>query len=118
MEQALELFDSERGLKRSAPRWLKDMFIYHLCNLGELDQALKMVKDRVAMGETNISPSMWYYFFDHACSDLHVSLNQIGYPFDCARLTNTSSPNHYSISGANVSSTNTSTRPPVNAFKH
>lgn len=73
IEQALDLFDSDRELKRTAPKWLKDMFIYHLCDLGELDQALKMIKDRVALGEVNISPSVWYYFFDAACTELHVS---------------------------------------------
>jgi len=75
IEQALELYESDRDVKRAAPKWLRDMFIYHLCDLGELDQALKMVKDRLAMGEVNISSSVWFYFFDHACSELHVSIS-------------------------------------------
>jgi len=83
MEQALELFDSDRNMKRAAPKWLKDMFIYHLCDLGELDQALKMVQDRAAIGEVNISPSVWFYFFDHACSELHVSNCGLNIPMGC-----------------------------------
>jgi len=72
-EQALENFQGDAEVVRLAPKWLKDMLVYHLCDLGELDQSLRLLKDRVGAGEANISPSVWFYQFDYACDALHVS---------------------------------------------
>jgi hypothetical protein len=71
LEQALDGYQNDADVVHQAPKWLKDMLIYHVCDAGELDQALRLVQDRIAAGEANISPSLWYYLFDHACGDLH-----------------------------------------------
>lgn len=71
VEQAVENYTNDHEVRQAAPMWLKDMFIFHLCDLDEIDYALRMVQDRLAAGEANISTSVWYYLFDHACSQLH-----------------------------------------------
>ena len=76
-ELALDRYQSDEEVMKLAPKWLKDLLIYSLCDLGELDQSLRLLKDRISAGEANISPSIWYYQFDHACSRLHVSKDHI-----------------------------------------
>lgn len=73
-EQALDNYTSDDEVRNLAPIWLKDMFIFHLCDLDEMEYALRMMQDRVQSGEANISTSVWYYLFDHACSHLHVGI--------------------------------------------
>jgi len=72
-ELALDKYQGDEEVMKLAPKWLKDLLIYSLCDLGELDQSLRLLKDRISAGEANVSPSIWYYQFDHACSRLHVS---------------------------------------------
>jgi hypothetical protein len=71
LEQALDTYQNDVEVIQKSPKWLRDLLIYHVCDAGELDQALRLLKDRVAASEANISPSLWYYLFDHACSKLH-----------------------------------------------
>lgn len=73
LEQALDKLEEMKTANVPIQSWLNDMLIYLLCDNDEIDQALRMVKGRVAAGEANMSPSVWYYLFDRACTDLHVS---------------------------------------------
>ncbi|KAI9718601.1 MAG: hypothetical protein M1812_004052 [Candelaria pacifica] len=51
--------------------WLYDMFIYALCDIGELDDALKIIEYRVFRGEYAISATLWYYLLDTASRSFH-----------------------------------------------
>lgn len=73
IEQALEGLEDMRRAGARVQRWLYDMVVYALCDMGEVDEALRIMKDRISMGESNISASVWYYLFDAACEALHVS---------------------------------------------
>lgn len=55
---------------RVAP-WLYDMVIYNLCDAGEYDEALSILRYRVEDDEQLISGTVWYYFLDLASSALH-----------------------------------------------
>lgn len=54
--------------------WLYDMFIYALCDVGELDDALKTIEYRVSRGEFDISASLWYHLLDIASRSFHVRI--------------------------------------------
>lgn len=73
LEQALEGLDEMRQTGAHIQGWLYDMISYALCDIEELDEALRIMQDRVSSGDINISPSSWYYLFDVGCKLLHVS---------------------------------------------
>lgn len=52
--------------------WLYDMAIYVLCQIEEVEEALKIIQRRVESGERNISKSVWYSLLDVASSTLNV----------------------------------------------
>ena len=51
--------------------WLFDLIVYNLCEIGELDEALKFIKNRMSSNETWISPSLWAHFLDTCSRSLH-----------------------------------------------
>lgn len=73
IEQALECLDDMRRAGARVQYWLYDMVVYVLCDMKEIDEAVRIMKDRISMGDSNISASVWYYLFDAACEALHVS---------------------------------------------
>lgn len=54
--------------------WLYDMAVYLLAQKGEIDEALNLMKERVAAGELNISKNVWYCLLDVASQKFHVSV--------------------------------------------
>jgi pentatricopeptide repeat protein len=54
--------------------WLYDIFIYVLCEAGELDEALRLLQHREDQGDTDISANVWYYMLDACSSNYHVSI--------------------------------------------
>ncbi|KAF2837158.1 hypothetical protein M501DRAFT_938257 [Patellaria atrata CBS 101060] len=50
--------------------WLLDMATYSLLQVGEIDKALDMVKDRTTE-DSQLTPSLWYYFLEVASSAFH-----------------------------------------------
>ncbi|KAL8714978.1 MAG: hypothetical protein Q9225_006463 [Loekoesia sp. 1 TL-2023] len=57
---------------RVAP-WLYDMLIYNLCDVGEYDEALSILRFRVDNGEQLMSGTVWYYLLDSASRALHYA---------------------------------------------
>lgn len=49
------------------------MVIYNLCDIGEFDEVLSILRYRVDSGEQLISGTVWYYFLDIASGALHHS---------------------------------------------
>lgn len=65
-----------KGMKRSqipVQTWLLQMMVFALCDRGELDETMRLVKDRMSTRGPQLSLSTWYYMFDTACGSLHVS---------------------------------------------
>ena len=54
--------------------WLYDIFLHQLCEIGELDEAFRILQYRFEHRRTEISPSMWYFLLDRFSSNFHVSL--------------------------------------------
>lgn len=50
--------------------WLYDMAIYMLGEVGEIDEAFRLISSRT--NEPNISPDLWYHLLDAASSAYHV----------------------------------------------
>ena len=51
--------------------WLYDIVSYALCDLNELDEALKLMRYRMSTGERSISPGLWAHLLDAASRSLH-----------------------------------------------
>ncbi len=52
--------------------WLYDIFMFQLCDAGELDEALNILKYRFENGRKQILPTVWYYLLDSFTSAFHV----------------------------------------------
>ena len=52
--------------------WLHDMMVYILCEAEEIDEALKIMRQRTSNGEMILSATLWYSFLDAASRALHV----------------------------------------------
>ena len=71
-EQALERLDSMGRQNMRVQGWLLDMFVYMLCEAGEVDEAFHIMQGRHLGGELNMSRLLWHYFLDQASAADHV----------------------------------------------
>lgn len=71
LELAFETLDEMRQARVPVQGWLYDMLVFRLCDCGEMDETLRLLKHRVDTDELSISAGVWYYVFDNACSLLH-----------------------------------------------
>lgn len=65
-EQALERLDGMGKRDMIARGWLLDMFVYMLCEAGEVGEAYILMQGRHLNGELNMSRTLWHYFLDTA----------------------------------------------------
>ncbi|KAI9657249.1 MAG: hypothetical protein M1831_004438 [Alyxoria varia] len=90
LEAALETLEDMQDKHRvQVQEWLWDMLIYSLCDMGEVEEALWIMKKRVTVDgpEKPISRAVSYYLFDLGCSTLH-------YPTLAYMWTRLVEPNH------------------------
>ena len=52
--------------------WLYDIFTYTLCELGELDEAYKLVHQRLENSRLGITLDHWHYLLDRFSNAYHV----------------------------------------------
>jgi hypothetical protein len=71
-EQALERLDSMGRQKMRVQGWLLDMFVYMLCEAGEVGEAYHIMQSRHLSGELNLSRPLWHYFLDKASAADHL----------------------------------------------
>ena len=71
MEVALNNLELLRNQGVPIQSWLYDLVVFTLCNVGELDEALKLMRYRVSAGERSISAGLWAHFLDAAGRSLH-----------------------------------------------
>ena len=85
LEAALEGLQAMRNALGSAKveSWLYDLIIYVLCDMDEVDEAYRLMMQRMPVEESYISRATWYYLFDTACGLLHVSCHG---PFTFGRI--------------------------------
>ena len=72
-------FEKLRDQGVSIEPWLSDILVYTLCEIGELDEALKLIRDRMSSGETRISPNLWAHFLDTCSRSLHHQGTQLAW---------------------------------------
>lgn len=73
LEMALEKLDQMHVEGVRIHPWLHDMMVHTLCETEDLDEALKIMRQRTSNGERMISATLWYSFLDTASRALHVS---------------------------------------------
>jgi hypothetical protein len=71
-EQALERLDGMETQHMRVQGWLLDMFVYMLCEAGEVGEASRIMHGRHLGGELNISRQLWHYFLDKASEADHL----------------------------------------------
>jgi hypothetical protein len=71
-EQALERLDGMEKAHMRVQGWLLDMFVYMLCEAGEVGEASSIMHRRHLGGELNISRQLWHYFLDKASAADHL----------------------------------------------
>lgn len=71
VEEALEAIDEMRRGRIAISGWLLNMMVFTLCDIGELDEALRVMQDRIRVGEAHVSAAAWYQLFDTACTVVH-----------------------------------------------
>lgn len=52
--------------------WLYDIFMFQLCEAGELDEAFNLLKYRFENSRNEILPTVWYWLMDVFSSAFHV----------------------------------------------
>nr|POE94405.1 pentatricopeptide repeat-containing protein, mitochondrial [Quercus suber] len=67
-EQAMERLESMSREGMKIPSWLWDMAIYTLCHVGEVEEATRILRQRVDDGEMLISRNVWNTVLDEASS--------------------------------------------------
>jgi pentatricopeptide repeat protein len=73
-EAAMEKLEQMQSDEIYVQPWLYDIFLYQLCEIGELDEAFRILRYRFDHRRTEISSSMWYYLLDSFSSNFHVSV--------------------------------------------
>jgi hypothetical protein len=77
-EGSLEIaMDRMEEMQRTGIRilpWLYDLIIYALAEREEMDAVLRLLEQRVAQGDMNISGTLWYYLLDVSGRALHYDL--------------------------------------------
>ena len=71
-EQALERLDGMERQHMRVQGWLLDMFVYMLCEGGEVGEASRIMHGRHLGGELNISRQLWHHFLDKASEADHI----------------------------------------------
>ncbi|KAK5175876.1 uncharacterized protein LTR77_001016 [Saxophila tyrrhenica] len=70
-EQALLRLDMMRADEMLISPWLLDMAVYILCEANEVQEAYRIMRQRVDSSEINISRSLWMFFLDKASENRH-----------------------------------------------
>ncbi|KAI4286070.1 MAG: hypothetical protein L6R38_000187 [Xanthoria sp. 2 TBL-2021] len=71
LESAVETLQSVQQEGIRIPSWLYDMLIFNLCDVGEHEEALSILRFRVENGEHLISGTVWHYLLDSASRAYH-----------------------------------------------
>jgi pentatricopeptide repeat protein len=72
-EAAMEKLEQMQSDDIHVQPWLYDIFLYQLCEAGELDEAFRMLRYRFENRRTEISTNIWHYLLDKFSSNYHVS---------------------------------------------
>lgn len=78
-EQALERLDGMGIRQMVTQSWLLDMFVYMLCEAGELGEAYSIMNARHVNGELNMSRSLWHYVLEKASAANHMDATSLAW---------------------------------------
>ncbi|KAH7313160.1 pentatricopeptide repeat protein-like protein [Rhexocercosporidium sp. MPI-PUGE-AT-0058] len=70
-EVALDKLDEMHSDGILVQPWLYDIFMFQLCEAGELDEAFNLLKYRFENSRNEILPTVWYYLVDVFSSAFH-----------------------------------------------
>jgi len=70
-EVAMDKLDEMHSDEITVQPWLYDIFMFQLCEAGELDEAFNLLKYRFNNSRNEILPTVWYYLMDAFSSAFH-----------------------------------------------
>ncbi|PVH82585.1 hypothetical protein DL98DRAFT_456005 [Cadophora sp. DSE1049] len=70
-EFAMDKLDEMHSDEITVQPWLYDIFMFQLCEAGELDEAFDLLKYRFENSRNEILPTVWYYLMDAFSSAFH-----------------------------------------------
>lgn len=73
-EVAMDNLDQMQIDNIAVQPWLYDIFMFQLCDAGELDEVLRLLKYRFEHDREAIETSIWYYVLDAFVKAYHVSI--------------------------------------------
>jgi hypothetical protein len=71
-EVAMDKLEQMHSDEITVQPWLYDIFMFQLCEAGELDEVFKLLKYRYSTRRSEILPTVWYYLLDSFSSAFHV----------------------------------------------
>ncbi len=72
-EMAMDKLEQMQSDQIRIQPWLYDIFTFQLCEVGELDEAFKLLKYRWDHERGEISPSVWYYLLENFSAGFQVN---------------------------------------------
>lgn len=72
IEMALDKLEQMHSDEIHIQPWLYDISTYMLCELGELDEAYKLVRNRYENSRLGITQDHWHYLLDQFSSAYYV----------------------------------------------
>jgi hypothetical protein len=73
-EVAMDKLEQMHSDNIAVQSWLYDIFMFQLCDAGELDEVLKLLKYRHEHNRNGVQTSLWYYVLDAFTKAYHVSI--------------------------------------------
>lgn len=74
-EMAMDKFEQMQADQIEVKPWLYDIFFFRLCELDELDEALRLLKSRYHT--PTLAMHMYYHLLDSFASAFHVSFTEM-----------------------------------------
>jgi hypothetical protein len=74
LEVAMDKLEQMHSDEIRVQPWLYDIFMYQLCESGELDEAFSLLQHRYEHSRSEIMPGIWYYLLDQFSSAFHVGM--------------------------------------------
>jgi hypothetical protein len=71
-EMVIEKLDRMRNQGMQIQPWLYDLTMYNFAAIAQLDEVVRLLKQRIGDGESNISAQLWYHLLDVGSRALHV----------------------------------------------
>lgn len=79
IEMAMDVLETMQKQALHVEPWLLDMFVYSLCDAGQIESACDIMRTRFDSGELSMSKAVWHYFLDAASNARHLAGTELAW---------------------------------------